>query len=225
MLQQAVRLEAAGAVLAADVAVPPVPHAVVVFAHGSGSSRLSPRNRQVAGQLQTAGFATILADLLTPDEEQVDAQTARLRFDIGMLAGRVVGVIDWATGQPDLARLPVGLFGASTGAAAALVAATRRPVVSSVVSRGGRPDLAGAALPLVLAPTLLIVGEQDGDVVRLNEEASRRLGGPHQLRVVPGATHLFPEPGALELVAQWATEWFTEHLSTTTGHADDDADE
>jgi dienelactone hydrolase len=206
-----VQMEVAGAVLAADLMAPPAPVAMVVFVHGSGSSRLSPRNRQVAEELRAAGFATLLADLLTPDEERLDERTAQLRFDIGRLAGRVVGVVDWVGGQPELARLPVGLFGASTGAAAALVAATRRPEVTAVVSRGGRVDLAGSALERVLAPTLLIVGERDETVLRLNHEAAHHLGGPNELRVVPGATHLFPEPGALEQVAQWAAEWFTHH--------------
>ena len=214
MLQEAVQVETAGVVLDADFVVPDRPHGVVVFAHGSGSSRRSPRNRQVAAQMQAAGFATLLADLLTAEEERLDERTARLRFDIDLLAGRVVGMIDWVTGQPDTGRLPPGLFGASTGAAAALVAAARRPqVVRAVVSRGGRPDLAGAALRQVTAPTLLIVGDRDGPVVELNREATRLLGGPHELRLVPGATHLFEEPGALEQVAEWATAWFQEHLT------------
>jgi dienelactone hydrolase len=213
MLQHAVRVEAAGAVLDADLVVPDTAHGVVVFAHGSGSSRHSPRNRQVARQLQTAGFATVMADLLTADEDRLDALTAQLRFDIALLADRVVGVTDWVAAAPNTGRLPVGLFGASTGAAAALVAAARRAdAVRAVVSRGGRPDLAGATLQLVRAPTLLIVGDRDEPVVQLNQEAAQLLGGPWQLRLVLGATHLFPEPGALELVADWATEWFEQHL-------------
>jgi dienelactone hydrolase len=203
------RIEAAGVTLDADVVVPDAPSAWVVFAHGSGSSRLSPRNRQVAARVQAAGCATVLADLLTPDEERADLQTAHLRFDIGLLAARVVGVVDWVVRT---SRLPAGLFGASTGAAAALVAASRRPdTVYAVVSRGGRPDLAGDALADVRAPTLLIVGGRDVPVIRLNEQAAGRLGGPHELRVIPGATHLFPEAGALEQVSHWAAEWFTGH--------------
>jgi putative phosphoribosyl transferase len=208
-----VHIPAAGAVLDADLAVPNGPRGLVLFAHGSGSSRHSPRNRSVAAQLQEAGFATALTDLLTLHEERLDESTGRLRFDIGLLAGRVVGAVDWLRDQQDVRGLPVGLFGASTGAAAALVAAARRPeVVGAVVSRGGRPDLAGSALSQVRAPTLLIVGGQDTTVVELNEQAARALPGEVGLRVIPGATHLFGEPGALEQVAVWAGEWFAHHL-------------
>jgi pimeloyl-ACP methyl ester carboxylesterase len=213
MLQNAVRIETADAVLDADLVVPDTARGVVAFAHGSGSSRTSPRNRQVAGRLNNAGFATVLTDLLTAGEERMDERTAALRFDIGLLSGRLVDIVDWITGQAETGRLPVGLFGASTGAAAALVAAARRPhLVDAVVSRGGRPDLADAALPGVTAPTLLIVGGRDNTVLELNQDAAERLSGPRQLRVVAGATHLFPEPGALEQVADWAAEWFDEHL-------------
>lgn len=213
----AVRVQAAGVVLDADVTVPPQARAAVLFAHGSGSSRLSPRNRMVADRLNGVGLATVLTDLLTPDEERVDAVTTELRFDIGLLARRLTGVIDWMTGQPPVDtvdRLPLGLFGASTGAAAALLAAAARPQrVRAVVSRGGRPDLAGDQLTRVSAPTLLIVGERDPQVLDLNKAAAGRLGGVHELRIVPGATHLFAEPGALEHVAGAAAEWFDRQLA------------
>jgi pimeloyl-ACP methyl ester carboxylesterase len=183
---------------------------VVVFAHGSGSGRMSPRNRYVAGELQQAGLATVLADLLTIDEEVADARAGMLRFDIPLLASRVVALVDWVTGRDDLAPLGVGLFGASTGAAAALVAAAARPdLVQSVVSRGGRPDLAYQCLAEVRQPTLLIVGEMDRLVLELNREALARLDRDSRLVVVPGATHLFGEPGALEHVARLAVGWFT----------------
>jgi putative phosphoribosyl transferase len=185
----------------------------VLFAHGSGSSRHSPRNRYVAGELQEAGLATVLADLLTPEEEQVDARTGALRFDIGLLAERVAALTDWVVGQEQLADLGVGLFGASTGAAAALAAAAARPAsVEAIVSRGGRPDLAGGLLRLVRQPTLLIVGERDTTVLELNRKAMRELGGEAALEVVPGASHLFEEPGALEEVARLARDWFVRHL-------------
>jgi pimeloyl-ACP methyl ester carboxylesterase len=185
----------------------------VLFAHGSGSSRHSPRNQMVAGWLQEASFATVLADLLTAGEERIDERTAALRFDIGLLADRLVGMVDWLDAQAETRELPVGLFGASTGAAAALVAAARRTdIVRAVVSRGGRPDLAGPALARVTAPTLLIVGGHDHPVLELNEQAAQALAGPYDLRIVPGATHLFSEPGTLEQVARWAAEWFEHHL-------------
>jgi putative phosphoribosyl transferase len=186
----------------------------VVFAHGSGSGRFSPRNRAVAGVLVDAGFATLLMDLLTAEEETEDVRTARLRFDIPLLAERVVGAIDWLTSDSSLASLPVACFGASTGAAAALIAAAERPQrVDAVVSRGGRPDLAGDSLPLVRAPTLLIVGERDAEVIRLNRQAQVQLGGESHLEIVPGATHLFEEPGALERVSMLAREWFLRHVA------------
>jgi dienelactone hydrolase len=186
---------------------------VVLFAHGSGSGRHSSRNRYVARLLNQAGLATLLIDLLTADEEAVDLQTAHLRFDIGLLAQRLVGATDWLTQQPDTRHLRIGYFGASTGAAAALVAAAERPdVVGAVVSRGGRPDLAGPALPLVRAPTLLIVGGNDVPVIGLNRAAFEQLRCEKQLVIVPGATHLFEEPGALDEVARLAREWFERHL-------------
>ena len=210
----AARVPAAGVVLAADVTRPQQARGLVLFAHGSGSSRLSPRNRMVADRLGGVGLATVLIDLLTPGEERVDAVTAELRFDIGLLAHRLTGIIDWISGQPGLGTLPLGLFGASTGAAAALLAAGARPArVRAVVSRGGRPDLAGDQLTRVTAPTLLIVGERDRQVLHLNEAAAGRLGGPSTVWIVPGATHLFEEPGALPLVAGAAAEWFDRHLA------------
>jgi pimeloyl-ACP methyl ester carboxylesterase len=186
---------------------------VVLFAHGSGSSRHSPRNRYVAGELQDAGLATVLADLLTPEEEQLDAATGALRFDIGLLAGRVAVLTDWLVDQEATADLGVGLFGASTGAAAALVAAAARPAsVQAVVSRGGRPDLAGGSLHLVRQPTLLIVGDRDTVVIELNRKAMGKLSGETRLEVVPGASHLFEEPGALEQVARLTRNWFAGRL-------------
>jgi dienelactone hydrolase len=188
---------------------------LVVFAHGSGSSRHSSRNRHVAEVLRAAGLGTLLFDLLTADEERVDARTAHLRFDIGLLAERMVGVTDWLRQQPVTAPLRVGYFGASTGAAAALVAAAARPAVAAVVSRGGRPDLAGHALEHVQAPTLLIVGGNDVPVIGMNEEAFARLATQDkQLIIVPGASHLFEEPGALDEVAALASAWFVRCLGT-----------
>ena len=212
-VRQGLRVPAAGVTLEADMVVPEPARGVVLFAHGSGSSRHSPRNRDVAGQLQRAGLATVLADLLTPEEERVDARTGALRFDIDLLAGRVAALTDWLVAQEQTADLGIGLFGASTGAAAALVAAAARPAaVEAVVSRGGRPDLAGGLLRLVRQPTLLIVGERDRTVLELNRQAMRELGGEATLAIVPGATHLFEEPGALEQVARLAGDWFTGHL-------------
>jgi pimeloyl-ACP methyl ester carboxylesterase len=200
-------LDTAGAHLDADVVVPDGAVGVVLFAHGSGSSRHSPRNREVAGELNRRGLATVLMDLLTPEEDRADGGP---RFDIGLLAERLVGAIDRLATQPITAELPLGLFGASTGGAAALVAAATRPeAVRAVVSRGGRPDLAGAALAEVQAPTLLIVGELDPMVADLNERARSVLTAPSELRIVPGASHLFEEPGALEEVATQAADWFT----------------
>jgi putative phosphoribosyl transferase len=210
----AVSIPTAGVSLDADLVVPDDARGVVLFAHGSGSSRFSPRNRMVAGLLQEQRFATVLADLLTPDEAARDAQTGLLRFDIGLLAVRTTALIDWAASPGPVQGLPIGLFGASTGAAAALVAAADRPdAVAAVVSRGGRPDLAGDALPRVHAPTLLIVGERDRPVIVLNEEAAATLRAPHRLDIVPGATHLFEEPGALAEVADLAAGWFATHLT------------
>jgi len=189
--------------------VPEDARAVVLFAHGSGSGRNSPRNRHVAGLLNEAKIATLLLDLLTADEEAIDARSGHLRFDIELLAHRLVGATDWVTQRPDTRHLAIGYFGASTGAAAALVAATQRAdVIGAIVSRGGRPDLAGAALPHVRAPTLLIVGGSDVHVIQLNRIALAELRCKKQLIIVPGATHLFEEPGALDEVARLACEWF-----------------
>jgi dienelactone hydrolase len=208
-----VGIPAEGVLLEADIVVPEQAQGVVLFAHGSGSSRHSPRNRYVAEELQNAGLATVLADLLTPAEEQLDAQTAELRFDIGLLAARVAALTDWLVEQEPTEGLGIGLFGASTGAAAALVAAATRPdVVQAVVSRGGRPDLAGEFLGRVHQPTLLIVGGRDTVVIELNREALEQLSGEARLEIVPGASHLFGEPGALEQVARLARGWFVRHL-------------
>jgi len=185
--------------------------AVVLFAHGSGSSRLSPRNSFVAERLRQAGLCTLLFDLLTEEEEKFDALTAELRFDISLLTARLSAVTEWALRAPRLRGLALAYFGASTGAAAALAAAARIPQVSAVVSRGGRPDLAGAALPRVRAATLLIVGGNDPQVLALNQQALRQLRCEAELAVVPGATHLFIEPGALEQVASLAAAWFARH--------------
>jgi putative phosphoribosyl transferase len=208
------QIPAAGVVLEADIVVPQQARGLVLFAHGSGSSRFSPRNRYVAGQFQHAGLATVLADLLTPAEEQADARTGQMRFDIGLLAVRLTALGDWLAGQEATAALVLGLFGASTGAAAALVAAAARPAqVRAVVSRGGRPDLAAQVLPRVHQPVLLIVGEKDPAVLELNRQAMQKLAGETELVIVPGASHLFEEPGALEHVAQLARDWFLEHLT------------
>ncbi|MFF8973436.1 dienelactone hydrolase family protein [Streptomyces sp. NPDC014995] len=207
-LSQLVRVPVADGALTGELVVPTSARAVVLFAHGSGSSRHSPRNRMVAAELRTAGLGTVLIDLLTEREDREDASTGVHRFDIPLLGRRVVAVADWLTAQPGTRALPVVLFGASTGAAAALVAAAERPDrILTVVSRGGRPDLAEAALGRVRAPVLLIVGGRDPEVLRLNQEAARRLRVPHSLHVVPGATHLFEEPGALEQVAEAAKVW------------------
>jgi putative phosphoribosyl transferase len=210
---QAVRITVGGVALDGDLARPSDTGGIVLFAHGSGSSRHSPRNRQVAEHLQRAGLGTLLLDLLTPDEEQLDLHTRQLRFDIGLLARRLVGAVDWLTAHFGGGQLRVGLFGASTGAAAALVAAAERPSpVAAVVSRGGRPDLAGPALEGVAAPTLLIVGGADTHVLALNRQAAARLAAEHRLEVVAGAGHLFEEPGALDEVARQAAAWFVTHL-------------
>ncbi|HEY0345983.1 MAG TPA: alpha/beta fold hydrolase [Solirubrobacteraceae bacterium] len=206
-------IPADGVSLYGDLTLPQDAPGVVVFAHGSGSGRFSPRNRAVAEVLARAGLATLLMDLLTEQEEAVDLRTRHLRFDIGLLGRRVVATVDWLASEPSTSKLPVGCFGASTGAAAALIAAAERPArVGAVVSRGGRPDLAGDALRRVRAPTLLIVGGNDPEVLRLNEEALAALSGEARLEVVPGAGHLFEEPGALERVALLARDWFLRHL-------------
>lgn len=206
-------LQLPGVELAADLALPPAARGLVIFAHGSGSSRRSSRNRFVAEILQQAGLATLLFDLLSPGEEERDRRDASLRFDIPFLSGRLEGTIDWALAQGELQGLPLGLFGASTGAAAALHAAAARPgAVRALVSRGGRPDLAAQALPQVRCPTLLIVGSLDADVLQLNRAAAMRLAAPHALQLVPGASHLFEEPGTLAEAARLARDWFVQRL-------------
>jgi pimeloyl-ACP methyl ester carboxylesterase len=203
--------------LVGDLTVPPAPQGLVLFAHGSGSGRQSPRNRFVASVLHHARLATFLFDLLTEAEEVADRRTAHLRFDIPLLAGRLAAASDWLQSERRTARLGQGYFGASTGAAAALVAAARRPErVAAIVSRGGRPDLAADALTRVRAPTLLIVGGNDPIVVELNRQALRRLVGEKQLVIVPGAGHLFEEPGALEKVAALARDWFVRYLPASS---------
>jgi putative phosphoribosyl transferase len=202
-LESGFQIPAAGVILDGDLVVPRGAAGVVVFAHGSGSSRHSPRNRMVAARLQASGYATLLMDLLTPEEERIDDRTRKFRFDIPRLASRLVGAIRWLSDRPDNGRLPVALFGASTGAAAALMTAAEVPDhVRLVISRGGRPDLAGPSLEQVRAPTLLIVGGRDVEVLALNKAAAARLSGPVEIAVVPGATHLFEETGALERVIQ-----------------------
>lgn len=209
-----VEVAAAGGRLQGDLEVPDGAGGVVAFAHGSGSSRHSPRNGYVARVLREGGLATLLIDLLTAEEEVEDLRTRALRFDIALLAQRLVGVVDWLARAPAVAGMRVGLFGASTGAAAALVAAAERPAeVGAVVSRGGRPDLARGALDRVAAPTLLIVGGDDRQVLELNRAALERLGVRGRLQIVPGATHLFEEPGTLDKVAVLARDWFAEHLA------------
>jgi putative phosphoribosyl transferase len=199
----------------ADLHVPEQAGGLVIFAHGSGSGRFSSRNRAVAEYLQKRGLGTLLLDLLTREEESVDIHTREFRFDVDRLGARVVLATDWARRRDDLRNLPVGYFGASTGAAAALIAAAERPgVARAVVSRGGRPDLAGRALPKVSAPTLLIVGGHDEPVIDMNREAMARMTAPVQIEIVPGATHLFEEPGALEEVERLAGDWFTRYLQS-----------
>jgi len=215
------RIATAGADLDGDLSVPEHAAGLVLFAHGSGSSRHSPRNRAVAEALNQRRLATLLVDLLTGDEEQVDVRTREHRFDIGLLADRLVDIVDWLREQPDTAALPLGLFGASTGAAAALVAAAaRRDAVRAVVSRGGRPDLAGPALAEVAAPTLLLVGERDPHIRELNEQARTTMQVAAELRIIATATHLFEEPGTLRQVADQAGQWFTDHLATPAASDD-----
>lgn len=200
--------------LDADLSVPAGPRGVIAFAHGSGSSRKSTRNRFVARALNDAGLATLLLDLLTAEEEAVDVRTRQIRFDIPLLAGRMTAACDWLGEHEATAGLPVGLFGASTGAAAALIAAAERAdTVRAVVSRGGRPDLAADALPRVRCPTLLVIGGADEPVIDLNERARDRMEAPVEMEIVPGATHLFEEPGALERVAGLAADFFGRHLA------------
>jgi len=215
---RSVRVPAGPVLLDGDLVVPADPLGIVVFAHGSGSSRMSPRNQQVAGALHAGALATLLFDLLTPEEERIDRVTAHLRFDIALLAERLMGATDWLMEHMGSDRLPIGYFGASTGGGAALVAAAGRPdVVGAVVSRGGRPDLAGPALERVRAPTLLIVGGRDTPVIALNREAMARISAPTALEIVPGATHLFEEPGALDEVARLARQWLGRYLARPAG--------
>lgn len=211
--QDDVVIPAAGAKLNGMLAVPDEAQGIVVFAHGSGSSRFSPRNQEVAQALQDAGFGTLLFDMLTEDEAVIDERTREHRFDIPLLGQRLVAAVDWLRQQESTHKLPIGLFGASTGAAAALVAAAERPdEVSTVVSRGGRPDLAGDALPRVAVPVLLIVGGLDTPVIDMNRSAQERLRSDSELTIVPGATHLFEEPGTMEQVTGLAERWFGQHL-------------
>jgi len=218
--ERPVRVTAGTVTLDGDLRLSEGARGVVLFAHGSGSSRHSPRNRYVASLLNEAQLATLQIDLLTPDEERLDLQTSHLRFDIGLLAERLVGATDWLMQYPQTRILRAGYFGASTGAGAAFVAAAERPqIIDAVVSRGGRPDLAGAALEHVRAPTLLIVGGNDFPVIELNRQALARLRCEKRLVIVPGATHLFEEPGALDEVARLAREWFDQHIAPTTTRA------
>jgi dienelactone hydrolase len=210
-----VRIDTGFAMLEGELALPEGARGVVMFAHGSGSSRRSPRNRYVAQSLRSSvGVATLLVDLLAPDEDAIDAATAEYRFDVRLLSDRVCTIVDWLAREPETRKMKTGVFGASTGAAAALVAAAERPEdVAAVVSRGGRPDLAGAALERVTAPTLLIVGGEDYPVIELNRSAFTALRAEKAFEVIPGATHLFEEPGALEEVARRAARWFRRHLT------------
>lgn len=208
-----IRISTAEAALEGNLLIPSHATGVVLFAHGSGSSRFSSRNRYVAEELRAGNLATLLIDLLTHEEEQVDMRTAQLRFDIGLLADRLIGAIEWLGDEPRTRPLKIGLFGASTGGGAALVAAARRAdSVAAVVSRGGRPDLAGPALPHVKAPTLLIVGGDDIPVIGMNREAYDQMKSVRRLEIVPGASHLFEEAGTLEEVARLAREWFQRYL-------------
>jgi putative phosphoribosyl transferase len=218
--ERMVRVAAGVVTLEGNLSLPKGAAAIVLFAHGSGSSRHSPRNRYVARLLNEGKLATLLVDLLTSDEEAIDEQSGHLRFDIGLLAERLVAVTDWLTHDPNTRDLPVGYFGASTGAGAALVAAAERSnLVGAVVSRGGRPDLAGPALARVRAPTLLIVGGNDFQVIELNRAAFAQLHCEKQLVIVSGATHLFEEPGALDEVARLTREWFDRHLMPSEARA------
>lgn len=216
-------IETNAGALRAVMALPRNCRSVILFAHGTGSSRHSPRNQYVAGKLNEAGLGTLLMDLLTLDEERIDLDTGRLRFDIPLLAGRLDSATEWAQSHPRTAGLDIGYFGASTGAAAALIAAVQRPqIVKAVVSRGGRPDMAGRILPEVRAAVLFLVGGEDRVVLDMNRDAIQQLTTVHKLVEIPGASHLFEEPGALETVAKHAAEWFNAYLataSTRTTHA------
>ena len=221
MVQEKPIVVAAGsAKIQGDLAIPAEARGMVLFAHGSGSSRHSPRNRHVAGILQKAGFGTLLLDLLTEREEVIEDAGGQLRFDVALLAERLLAAADWLAAEPSTGSLPLGVFGASTGAAAAVIAAADRPRrVCAVVSRGGRPDLAADALPRVQAPTLLIVGGEDRVVIDLNEDAAAQMRAEHHIAIVPGATHLFEEPGALDEVAELALSWFVRYLAAVESRA------
>jgi dienelactone hydrolase len=211
--KSSVRISIGRAAMQGDLGMPANPQGIVLFAHGSGSSRHSPRNHYVARVLENRGLATLLIDLLTPEEEVIDDRTAEYRFDIPMLAGRLVTIVDWLRHHPETAALPIGLFGASTGGGAALIAAAERPrEIAAIVSRGGRPDLAGPALAKVVTPTLLIVGGLDTPVIQMNRDAMKQMAVAATLEIVPGATHLFEEPGTLEKVAELAADWFAHYL-------------
>ncbi len=215
--QQELAINLEGLTLYGNLALPLNCRAIVLFVHGSGSSRFSPRNQQVARSLNETGLGTLLFDLLTPEEQRIDERTAQHRFDIEMLSRRTIGTIDWVAEQEQTKTMRLGLFGASTGAAAALIAAAYRPQrVGAVVSRGGRPDLAGEALPDVQAPTLLLVGERDPQVIALNRDASQQMQATCQISIIPSASHLFEELGTLELVARYARDWFTHYLVDAT---------
>ncbi|TDR50966.1 dienelactone hydrolase [Halomonas ventosae] len=206
-------IETCGVTLEGDLLRPEHPAGIVVFAHGSGSSRFSVRNRRVARHLAEQGLATLLFDLLTADESLIDERTRALRFDIPLIGARMSGAVAWVAESPETRAWEIGLFGASTGAAAALIAAAEQPaLVQAVVSRGGRPDLAGESLPRVKAPTLMLVGGWDTQVIELNEQAMARMNCARKLLIVPGATHLFEEPGTLEKVEAHAARWFLDHL-------------
>jgi pimeloyl-ACP methyl ester carboxylesterase len=214
MQEKPVHVKVGKIILEGNLAIPRGSEGIVLFAHGSGSSRHSPRNQYVAQVLQKAGLSTLLIDLLTMAEERVDAYTLHLRFDIGLLAQRLAGATDWLVTHHETGHLNIGYFGASTGAAAALVAASQVPdIVKAVVSRGGRPDLASSSLPNVKAATLLIVGGFDTTVIELNEHARKQMRAECKMVIVPGASHLFEEPGKLEEVARVATDWFLRHLT------------
>lgn len=218
--EEELMVETETAPIRAILALPRGCHSIVLFAHGAGSSRHSPRNRYVAGRLNEAGFGTMLMDLLTVDEERIDLNTGRLRFDIPLLAGRLDSTTEWVLSNPRTAGLDVGYFGASTGAAAALVAAVQRPqTVKAIVSRGGRPDLAARILPQVEAAVLLLVGAKDRIVLDINKKAGRTLNTTYELVVVPGASHLFEEPGTLEAVAKHAIAWFGSYMTAVAAHA------
>jgi len=211
---QFVEVAAGSVVLEGNLVIPDGAKGIVLFAHGSGSSRFSPRNQYVADMLRGGGLATLLIDLLTAEEERMDQTAAKLRFDMGVLARRLIGAVDWLCEQDATTNLAIGMFGSSTGAAAALLAAAERPdAVRAVVSHGGRPDLAASHLADVKAPTLLIVGGQDEPVIELNEQAYARISAEKHMEIIPGATHLFEEPSTLEQVAGMARDWFEQHLT------------